>query len=155
MNKLHIRLTFVCVTAWGAVMPHATAKADSLGRLFFTPEQRIQLEKERARNMSLAAKKSATASRKESGQTGAEEAYSVLTVDGIVQKHGGPRTVWVNGAPQNADNSGELAPDAHRVTAPGKTQAVQVKVGQKLLLEKPPQPKLAGQKPATTDNEDD
>ncbi len=148
-------LAIAWVVAWGAPVPYATVKADSLGRLFFTTEQRAQLDRERARNMNLAAKKSAATSRKESRQAGAEEAYSVLTVDGIVQKHGGPRTVWINGVPQNASTSRGLAPDEHVVTAPGKTQAIRVKVGQKLILEKPPQPKPIEQESATADNEDD
>ena len=96
------------------------AQASNLGRLFFTPEQRTQLDHAHTRN--------ATA---DSGGT------SVLTVNGIVQKHGGARTVWINGVAQNAGNSGERSPDAMAVTVPGKSQPVKIKVGQKLLLEQP------------------
>ncbi len=107
----------------------AAAQADNLGRLFFTPEQRTQLDYPRARN--------ATA---DSGGT------SVLTVNGIVQKHGGGRTVWINGMPQNAGNSDERSPEALPVAVPGKSQPVKIKVGQKFLLEQP-----APQNPVTPD----
>ncbi len=107
----------------------AAAQADNLGRLFFTPEQRTQLDHGRARN--------ATA---DSGRA------SVLTVSGIVQKHGGARTVWINGVPQNAGDSDERSPEALPVAVPGKSQPVKIKVGQKFLLEQP-----APQNPITPD----
>lgn len=95
-------------------------KSDSLGRLFFTPAQRIQLDYAYAR--------SATA---EGGSS------PFLTVNGIVQKHGGARTVWINGVAQSARNSNESNPTAQTVTVPGKSQPVKIKVGEKILLDQP------------------
>lgn len=118
------------------------AQADSLGRLFFTPEQRAQLESGQARKPAATATATTAATAEEGGST------TVLTVNGIVQKQGGGRTVWINGVAQNAGNSDERSPESMAVAVPGKSQPVKVKVGQKLLLDNPPQPKPVEQKPA-------
>jgi hypothetical protein len=101
----------------GLLLTTATGiNAEYLGRLFFTPEQRAQLEY----------------SQQQDGSTpgGARS----LTVNGIVQKHGGERTVWINGVPQLAGKSDERAPESVPVTVPGQAQPVEVKVGQKVLF---------------------
>jgi hypothetical protein len=90
-------------------------QAGNLGRLFFTPEQRAQLEDNHARN-----------------ETGEGDSSSVLTINGIVQQHNGPRTVWINGAAQNSVHGGESASEA--VVVPGKSLPIPIKVGEKLLL---------------------
>lgn len=151
------RLSFVCAAALAAPMLAPPVLADSLGRLFFTPEQRAEFEQNRARNASGVA---SSAAPREPGITepaGEEEDTppSVLTVNGIVQKRGGVRTIWINGMPQNAGSSDERAPESLTVAVPGKAQPVRVKVGQKLMLENPPQRKPAGQKPAKADDEEE
>ena len=93
------------------------AQAGQLGRLFFTPEQRSQLDYAHARDTAA------------DGDTSA-----ILTVNGIVQKNGGARTVWVNGVAQSADN-GERTTTAQSVTIPGKSRPVKLKVGDKILLD--------------------
>ena len=115
--KLTTRITS-CILLACLFAPHAYAAR--LGRLFFTPQQRTDLDRSNANHASAAGNSS-----------------SVLTVNGIVQKHGGPRTVWINGVPQNAGKSDERNPDAMAVAVPGKSQPVKIKVGQKLLLEQP------------------
>ena len=94
----------------------SNTQADSLGRLFFTPVQRTQLESNRAREA-----------------IGENAPSSVLTVNGIVQQHNGARTVWINGKVQNSNQGGE--PAAEDVAVPGNYQPVKIKVGQKLLLD--------------------
>lgn len=96
------------------------AAADKLGRLFFTPEQRVHLDYDYARNAPTEG-----------------SASPFFTVNGIVQKHGGPRTVWINGMSQNADSHGERNPTAHSITVPGKSRPVKLKVGDKILLGQP------------------
>jgi hypothetical protein len=91
--------------------------AEPLGRLFFTPEQRAQLEH----------------SKLQSNDSGSSSGRA-LTVNGIVQKHGGKRTVWINGVPQQAGNSDERAPESLPVAVPGLSKPVKVKVGQKVLI---------------------
>jgi hypothetical protein len=112
-----------CMTACFAALLFAcigipNANADTLGRLFFTPEQRQQLDYAYARNAAA------------NGNTA-----TILTVNGIVQKHGGARTVWVNGVAQSADNSGERNPTAQTVAVPGKSRPVKLKVGDKIMLD--------------------
>lgn len=92
----------------------------TLGRLFFTPEQRQQLEYAYDRNAAAEGNSSA-----------------VITVNGIVQRNGGARTVWVNGVSQNASSNNERNPTTQTVTVPGKANPVKLKVGQKLLLDQP------------------
>lgn len=100
------------------LVPCTQTQAKELGRLFFTPEQRQQLESGQLRGISAA-----------------DGSASSLVVNGIVQKHGGKRTVWINGVPQTAGNSNEHAPAAATIQLPGKHKPVEMKVGQKLLLD--------------------
>lgn len=97
----------------------ADTGAAELGRLFFTPEQRLQLEYQQA------------------SADGSGHAY--ILVNGVVQKHGGERTIWINGSRQQAGRSDERTPSTVPVAVPGKIQPVPVKVGQKLLLDRPAQ----------------
>lgn len=111
--------------------------AEELGRLFFTPQQRAQLEH----------------SQKQNGDS--PNNASVLTVNGIVQRHGGERTVWINGVPQLAGKSDEQAPESLPVAVPGQSRPVKVKVGQKLILDQsaqPDQPASAPQKQPASDD---
>ena len=113
-------LSFLLLTLFG-MLPVAQAK--ELGRLFYTPQQRQQLE-------------SGTAT---SGANGSAESErrNYIIVNGVVQKHGGNRTVWINGAAQATEPGNDRNPTTAPVAVPGKSQPVQLKVGQKLLLEAP------------------
>jgi hypothetical protein len=95
------------------------AHADKLGRLFFTPEQRTHLDYNYSRNAPAEG-----------------DSSPFITVNGIVQKNGGPRTVWVNGVAQSAEGSRERTPTAQTVSIPG-SHPVKIKVGQKILLDQP------------------
>ena len=57
-----------------------------------------------------------------------------LTVNGMIQKSGGKRIFWINGEQQDAVTSPEKAPASVRVTVPGNSQPVEVKVGQRIEL---------------------
>lgn len=104
-----LALMLVCLTA------PAAATAAELGRLFFTPQQRQDLERRRASNR---AQEKAPQIKKGS-----------LTLDGHVRRSSGRNTTWINGAPQFDSHAGH---DPARVTvvpnagAPG----VSLKVGQ-------------------------
>ena len=111
--------------------------AEELGRLFFTPQQRAQLEY----------------GQKQNGDS--PNNASVLTVNGIVQRHGGERTVWINGVPQPAGKSDEQAPDSLPVAVPGQSKPVKVKVGQKLILDQPAQQKPPASAPKKQPADDD
>ena len=109
---LHLKIG-LCIFALTA---STLANAGELGRLFFTPEQRAQLEY----------------SQQQSGNT--PDNTRSLTVNGIVQKYGGERTVCINGVPQIAGKSDEHAPENLPVTVPGQSQPARVKVGQRVLI---------------------
>lgn len=96
------------------------ANAASLGRIFFAPEQRLQLDYAYARNTPVEG-----------------DSSPFLTVNGIVQKQGGARTVWINGVSQSAGNSRESNPAAQTVTVSGKSHPIRIKVGEKILLDQP------------------
>ena len=92
------------------------ASAEELGRLFFTPEQRNQLDY--AYNQDLPS----------------ENPNNVLMLNGIVQQHGGKRTAWINGVPQAVGRSDEKSPESVVVPLPGQKKSIKLKVGQRVLL---------------------
>jgi hypothetical protein len=113
-EKAGLEMRSAAIVLLALLMP--CAQADGLGRLFYTSEQRAQLDREYTR------------------QAPAEERHaSVLTLNGIVQRSDGARTVWINGMAQDADDSGELEPAVHAISIPGKSQPIEIKVGQHLL----------------------
>jgi len=91
------------------------AQSAQLGRLFFTPEQRAQLDYDYQR------------------QGMPESSSNSVILNGIVQEHGGKRTAWINGIAQEAGNSDERSPESMPVSIPGKDGRVKIKVGQKLM----------------------
>lgn len=105
-------LLFACLLA---ILTVPAVNAAELGRLFFTPEQRSQL------NDSL--QRAATTEQHQGG----------TVLNGIVQKHGGKRTVWINGVPQPAGKSDERSPESVAVPVPGKSKSIKLKVGERVL----------------------
>ncbi|MCX7891180.1 MAG: hypothetical protein N2544_02265 [Burkholderiales bacterium] len=87
--------TAAALSATASGLPRAVVAAE-LGRLFLTPQQRVELDKRRAANAAEA-------------ETVVE---STVTVNGVVIREGGKSTAWVNGVPQHG-------PDAGSVTRPG------------------------------------
>jgi len=76
-----------CLLALAAV---PVADADEvLGRLFFAPERRQQLDRQRELNVP-------------DRQLPAD---SMLTIDGLVVRSSGRRTAWVNASPHNEDEA--------------------------------------------------
>jgi hypothetical protein len=84
------------LVALALMLAAATAGAQELGRLFFTPEQRQALD---ARRKARVPDKPAVAPVLASPTT---------RVDGFVRRSGGPSTVWVNGEslPESTDAEG-------------------------------------------------
>ena len=115
------------LTACGLIRPTALlflgliatppANAEQLDRLFFTPAQRAQLDHNYARE-----------ARSDNNNDRA------LTLNGIVQMHGGKRTAWINGVPQTVGLSDERSPESVPVPLPGQNKSVKLKVGQRVLL---------------------
>ena len=105
----------IVMIAIGLTIPIFTG-AEELGRLFFTPEQRAQLDYSYAQGAD------------------STNTSSTLILNGIVQKHGDKRTVWINGVPQQAGNSDDKTPESQSVQVPGTAGTVKLKVGQRVLL---------------------
>jgi hypothetical protein len=103
----------IATSAW-----HENVNAAELGRLFYTPQQRQQLEFQEANN---------------SSEDSVRRNY--IIVNGVVQKNGGNRTVWINGTEQAAERGNDKNPSTVPVAVPGKSRPVQLKVGQRLLLD--------------------
>ncbi len=90
----------LAATLGGFVAPPALHAEESLGRLFFTPEQRQALDRQR---------------QMEGPGRSASAADPTLTVNGVVARSNGKRTVWINGT---AHTERELRSGAV-VSAPG------------------------------------
>ncbi len=93
----------------------APAGAEELGRLFFTPQQRQDLDRRRATNRAE------------------EEAPQIkegpLTLEGHVQRSGGRTTTWINGVPQYDSHTSR--DPARVVVVPNEGEpGVSLKIGQ-------------------------
>ena len=108
-----------------ALMPTpAWAQADTpeLGRLFYSPERRAALDRQRTLNIQTV--------RTEQGET--------LRLDGIVRRSSGKQTVWLNGRPQHESGEAEsgVGVDVHpaqpgRATIhAGEDSATRLRVGE-------------------------
>jgi hypothetical protein len=97
------------LVAGASLAPARPAAADDLGRLFFTPQQRQELDRRRASNV----------------QEKEVVIESSVTVSGQVSRSSGKTTTWVNGVPQYDTYSGR---DPARVRLPDGT----LKIGQTL-----------------------
>ncbi len=106
-------------------LPCVAVAEETLGRLFFTPEQRIRLEQLKS---------------KPEGETEVIISDKVL-VNGIVQRNGGSRVVWINGVPQSQNSANgilaerDITPDSVPVKIPGTSNLVRLKVGQSIDLD--------------------
>mgnify|MGYP003385370953 CR=1 FL=1 len=124
------RLTLICITlgmfAWAI---SSGLHAAELGRLFFTPKERAQLEQT------------------QTSKHIPSSVNSAVIVSGIVQRDNGPRTEWINGVPQNVGTSDGKAPDSISITLPGNSRSIKLKVGEQLKSTQPirkisPKPEL-------------
>ncbi|MFA7400861.1 MAG: hypothetical protein WCZ98_10310 [Sideroxydans sp.] len=131
VNKI-VLLAFVVIAAaaW-----HTNAGAAELGRLFYTPQQRTQLEAQQA-----------TGAVTDGGKR------NFIVVNGVIQKQGGNRIVWLNGEAQTPVRANSN-PASINVAVPGESKHVQVKVGQRLILNTPPPAETDEHKPAGPANE--
>lgn len=106
-------------------LPCVAVAEEKLGRLFFTPEQRIRLEH---------------LANKPKGET-AIIISDKVQVNGIVQRNGGSRVVWINGVPQSQKGANgilverDITPDSVPVKIPGTGNSVRLKVGQSIDLD--------------------
>lgn len=100
-----------------------SAPAEPLGKLFFTPERRAALERQRQLNIQEA--------RPLEGST--------VSLDGVVTRSSGRSTVWINQRPQHENESGTGVTTAvspsnpgQAVVAPGEEPAASLRVGESI-----------------------
>ena len=108
----------------GLVMlaPACAADIPGLGRLFFTPERRATLERQRTLNVQEAQSLQGTS----------------MSLDGVVYRSGGKATVWVNNQAQTESESSRtgvtatISPRApgSALLAPGEEAPARLKVGE-------------------------
>ena len=92
--------TLLCVSTFCPL-----AQADSeLGRLFFTPERRQALDRQRELNIQ---------------ETQVIPEDPTLTINGIVTRSSGKQTTWINGVAQNENDASGITITTDRKT-PGK-----------------------------------
>jgi hypothetical protein len=108
--------TLAIVFAWWVALSGTAAAAEDLGRLFFTPQQRQELDRRRQANIQ---------------ETAAVTVESTVTVNGHVSRSSGKTTTWINGVPQYDRHRTR---DPARITVGGNEgePSVEVKVGQTL-----------------------
>jgi hypothetical protein len=109
---------------FGLVVAAPANAADSapLGRLFFTPERRAALERQRTFNI----------------QEAQTLQGSSISLDGVVYRSGGKSTVWINQKAQTEDESARTGVNAvvspkspgSALLAPGEDAPTQLKVGE-------------------------
>ena len=102
--------------------PARAADAQELGRLFFTPEKRATLDRQRTLNIQEAQTLQGT----------------IMSLDGVVYRSSGKATVWINRQAQVEGDSSRTGVSAvvspktpgSAVLAPGEEKPAQVKVGE-------------------------
>ena len=99
-----------------AALMHAalSGAAENLGRLFFTPQQRQDLDRRRAANVQ---------------ETATVVQESTLTLQGQVSRSSGKTTTWINGIPQHDAYIGSDPARATIQTGEDEPK-VELKVGQ-------------------------
>jgi len=116
---MKIRPAFILL----AIVSSSSLHAAELGRLFFAPNERAQLDRQHVLSADEAGNDS-----------------NSLLVNGMIQRDGGKRIIWINGEQQAAGSADARTPATVPVILPGKSAPVEVKVGQRLMLDSPAPP---------------
>ena len=114
--------------------------ADTLGRLFLTPEQRTQLEAARAQR-----DRRLPGPEPEAAPVAKPQTPEIITYSGVVRRSDGKSTVWINGRPVNERNHAQAENEisitavqrdgAVSVAIPQADRRASLKVGQSLAVE--------------------
>lgn len=120
MKRLLLLLACVA-TGMGASSTWA-AETETLGRLFFTPERRMALERQRTHNVQQAQALQGT----------------TMSLDGVVYRSSGKSTVWINQHAQNENDARRTGVTAilsprdpgRALISPGEDLPAKLKVGE-------------------------
>ena len=99
--------SLTCLVLSSTLVGAAPCQAEdtTLGRLFFTPERRQAMDRQRQLNLP------------DKPQT---EDAAKLTINGVVSRSSGKRTVWINGAAQHDNESADGISVTPERQAPGR-----------------------------------
>ena len=123
-----MRVVLLFCVCWLSI---AASGAAELGRLFFSPAERVALERARHAQPEVSAE---AAPEPEIADVILEpvadepEITETVTVNGYVRRSNGPETVWVNGMDSFTGNFGELGIDSRGVRL--EQQQVRVPLGE-------------------------
>lgn len=114
--------TMPALLALALLVPARAAESQELGRLFFTPEKRATLDRQRTLNIQEAQTLQGT----------------TMSLDGVVYRSSGKATVWINqqaqveGDSSRTGVSAAVSPKspASAVLVPGEEAPAQLKVGE-------------------------
>lgn len=117
-----LRFVLACLGAGLGASLAWSAETAALGRLFFTPERRIALERQRTHNVHQAQALQGT----------------TMSLDGVVYRSSGKSTVWINQHPQNENDARRtgvttiLSPSdpGRALISPGEDVPAKLKVGE-------------------------
>lgn len=120
MNRLRIFLP--CLAAGLCIGSAWAADTEAMGRLFFTPERRLALERQRTHNVQQAQALQGT----------------TMSLDGVVYRSSGKSTVWINQHAQNESDArrtgvtATLSPrdPGRALISPGEDVPARLKVGE-------------------------
>ncbi len=104
------RLTMLCLVA-GCLLVN-TGHAQTLGRLFLTPEKRQQLDAERRTHAGAhqsGALPAPTAGAVADPAAPAVSADGPSRIDGVVRRSAGPSVVWLDGVPHRVERRNRLS----------------------------------------------
>lgn len=117
----------VAVLVAGSILPAAGLATEPLGRLFFTPEQRVALDAGKQIRTPRSSRALSVRDPRE------------VTLNGVVTRSDGDSTVWVNGRALDKQPASGISatasgsdPAAARVKVRGARNTVQMRVGQQL-----------------------
>ncbi len=110
-----VLIVLAALAAAGLAPARLYAQQQQLGRLFFTPQQREEMDRRRASNAPAAS----------------VTAVDLVTINGQVSRSSGKSTTWINGTPQDDIHAGG---DTSRITIQGTGDApsASMKVGETL-----------------------
>lgn len=115
-------LVLACVATGIGIGSAWAAETEALGRLFFTPERRLGLERQRTHNVQQAQALQGT----------------TMSLDGVVYRSSGKSTVWINKHAQNENDSRRTGVTAilsprdpgRALISPGEDLPSKLKVGE-------------------------
>lgn len=128
-------LSLVGIAALAILVSHASSAAEGLGRLFFNPEQRAQMDLARSKRIR-------TTLSEEPEEQQSASLPETLTYNGLVRRSDGKNTVWLNGRSVPEGEMGGRTPVNSKlrwdgslvIELPQANRSINLRVGQELEI---------------------